>query len=457
MRVVGYATSWSGTADAIQYSKLTHINYAFLLPNSDGSIQAIDNPAKLQAIVGSGHANGVKVLISVGGWMNGDPSPFVNLSGNGTARANFVNNLVNFVNQYGLDGVDIDWEAPTSATAGSFNNLMNDLANAMHSRGKLLTAAVTAFGGGADPIPSSVFGMVDFLNAMDYDNNNYDHSTYASAVTTLDYWSGRGLSLSKVSLGVPFYSHPGLYTFAQLLSMGASPNSDTWNGQGYNGIPTIQSKTNLCFDRGAGGIMMWELSQDATGANSLLSAIDQVVKQRGPQIALAVYYLQNVGNTGIALQGTGDPYLNGSGQYVGGCNEVAVTPYNKNAQQQWSILPLGNGQYNIDNTSSHQWLQATGDPYHPHGGGNVAGCDKVAITPASGSNSQQVWLIAQTQPGGGWTIGSPANSQYLHATGDTYWSNLNQSYVSGCYQTAGVPYSWGVSTVREWYITWYRN
>src|SRR4051794_28926409 len=91
-KVVGYATSWSGTAASIQYTKVTHINYAFLLPNSDGSVQAIDNPTKLQSIVSSAHANGVKVLISVGGWMNGDPSPFVNLSGNATSRQNFVNN-----------------------------------------------------------------------------------------------------------------------------------------------------------------------------------------------------------------------------------------------------------------------------------------------------------------------------------------------------------------------------
>jgi len=301
--VVGYTTSWSGSVDTIQYGKVTHLNYSFLLPNSDGSVQAIDNPSKLQSLVSTSHGNGVKVLISVGGWMNGDPSPFVNLSGNGTARANFVNNLVNFVNQYGLDGVDIDWEVPTSDTSTLYGTLMSDLARAMHSRGKLLTSAVTASGGGADPIPGSIFNLVDWLNIMDYDQNNFDHSTYASAVTALDYWNGRGLPPSKAVLGVPFYSHPGSYTYAQLLSMGASPNSDTWNGQGYNGIPTIQSKTNLCFDRGAGGIMMWELAQDTTDSNSLLSAIDQVVKQRQitfTQWADAHFNAQQLANPAIS-------------------------------------------------------------------------------------------------------------------------------------------------------------
>ena len=338
IRVVGYATSWSGDAGSIQYTKLTHINYAFLLPNSNGSTQAIDNPGKLQTIVGSAHANGVKVLISVGGWMNGDPSPFVNLSANGTARANFVNNMVNFVNQYGLDGVDIDWEAPTSTTSGYYNSLMSDLASAMHSRGKLLTSAVTAYGGGADPIPSSTFGSVDWLNIMDYDNNNYDHSTYASAVTSLDYWNNRGLPAAKAVLGVPFYSHPSSYTFAQLVSMGADPNADTWNGQGYNGIATIKAKTNLVFDRNAGGIMMWEMAQDATGVNSLVSAIDQVVKQRGGGTNTTPYFMIVNKYSGKCLDLIGGDTSNGA--------RINQWTYDYNGpNQRWAILPTPQGNH----------------------------------------------------------------------------------------------------------------
>ncbi|MET7403916.1 glycoside hydrolase family 18 protein, partial [Dactylosporangium sp. NPDC005572] len=109
---VGYMPSWAGSATAIQYSKLTHINYAFVLPNSNGSLQGLDNPSKLQQIVSLGHAAGVKVSIAVGGWNDGNDSGFEGLAGNATARTAFVNNIVNLVNQYNLDGVDIDWEYP---------------------------------------------------------------------------------------------------------------------------------------------------------------------------------------------------------------------------------------------------------------------------------------------------------------------------------------------------------
>ena len=64
-RVIGYMPSWAGDVNAVQYSKLTHINYAFLLPTATGGIQGIDNPSKLQSLVSLAHSNGVKVKISV--------------------------------------------------------------------------------------------------------------------------------------------------------------------------------------------------------------------------------------------------------------------------------------------------------------------------------------------------------------------------------------------------------
>jgi hypothetical protein len=444
VKVVGYATSWSGAAADIQYSKITHINYAFLLPNSDGSVQAIDNPVKLQSIVSSAHASGVKVMISVGGWMNGDPSPFVNLSGNATSRQNFVNNVVNFTNQYGLDGVDIDWEHPTSATSGLYGTLMNQLASALHGQGKSLSSAVV-FGGAADPIPSSIFGSVDWLNVMDYDNNNFDHSTYASAVSALDYWSGRGLPAAKTNLGVPFYSHPASYTFAQLLSMGADPNADVWNGQGYNGIATIKAKTNLVFDRGAGGIMIWELGQDATGANSLVSAIDSVVKQRQGTTNTQAYFMIVNQGSGKALDLIAGNTANGANtnqwsyDYNGPNQRWALQPtsdgahfkliswvsgkavsvannstsnsaqlwawdYNNDPSQQWDLVDAGNGWYNIKNVRSSLLMDVDG--------GSTADNAKVQQYANTNSGAQR-WRL---QPWGTYSIRA-ASGRYVCVQG----------------------------------------
>ena len=316
-RVIGYVPSWAGNVADVQYSKLTHINYAFLLPTATGGLQPIENPAKLQSLVSTAHANGVKVLISVGGWNNGDDSGFESIGANATYRNTFVTNLVNFASQYNLDGVDIDWEYPDAgASATNYAALMQQLSTAMHSRGKLLTAAVVSTGGAG--VPSSVFGYVDFLNLMAYDANNFDHSTYDYAVQSINYWRGRGLPANKTVLGVPFYGRPSWESYAQLLARGASPNADVFNGVGYNGIPTIKSKTNLAFDQ-ASGIMIWELSQDAIGANSLLTAINQVVVQRSgttppPTTGITIQAEAFSAMSGVQTEGTTDT---GGGQNVG--------------------------------------------------------------------------------------------------------------------------------------------
>jgi chitinase len=278
--VIGYTTYWSGAADDIAFDKLTHVNYAFALPNPDGSLHPLDNPAKLRSLVERGKKSNVQVFISVGGWMNGDPGPFVKLTADSASRKIFIRSLTDLLDQYALDGVDIDWEHPTPATSELYETLMGELSDALHSRGKKLTSAVVGHAGGGDAIPARVFDAVDWLNVMAYDLNKFDHSTYDQALAAVAYWRKRGLPASKLVLGVPFYGKPSEQSFAKLVSLGADPNADVWQDQGYNGLATIRRKTNLCFDRGLGGIMMWELAHDTPGEHSLLGAIDEMVKKR---------------------------------------------------------------------------------------------------------------------------------------------------------------------------------
>ncbi|KAA2240419.1 T9SS type A sorting domain-containing protein [Chitinophaga agrisoli] len=350
-KVIGYIPSWGNVdLNAVQYTKLTHINYAFILPNTNGTLQGLPDPGRLQTIVSRGHAAGVKVMISVGGWNNGNDGGFHGLAANSGSRTTFVNALVNLVNQYNLDGVDIDWEYPDPNTqsANDYVTLMTQLSTAMHSRSKLLTAAIVAQGGTGGGILSSVFPVVDFLNIMAYDADGPNHSTYNYAQTSLSYWRNRGLSKEKAVLGVPFYSRPNWYPYWQLLQMGASPNSDSFNGEGYNGIPTMKNKTNLAFDNG-GGVMIWELSNDVSGANSLLSAIHDVVVQRGgggnppTQPGNAP-----IGQT-IWLQGF-------NGQYVTSENGVAPMMCDRPTVQGWEqflVVDAGGGKIALSNQGKY--------------------------------------------------------------------------------------------------------
>ena len=279
-RIVGYTTSWAGNPEQIDYSRVTHLNYSFAIPTSNGGIQPIENTGKLNTLVRLAHARGVKVLIAVGGWELGDgggnDARFVALASTANGRRNFVNNVIRIINQHDLDGVDIDWEYPEPVNGrpdGNFTALMSELSDAMRSRGKLLTAAVNASAWAADGIAREVFDKVDFLNIMAYDGDaGAGHSPYSYAEGAMNYYLGRGLPASKAVLGVPFYARPSWESYATLVSQGANANNDTHNGNFYNGINTIKAKAKLAKRRGS-GIMIWTVDQDVKGNLSLLKAI----------------------------------------------------------------------------------------------------------------------------------------------------------------------------------------
>lgn len=277
-RVVAYATDAIVPA-TIPFDKLTHINYAFLLPNPDGTFQALLNTWMLGQLVSLAHQHHVKVLVSVGGW--GLDTQFEALSANPASRKTFVQGLVTIVGQYQFDGADIDWEYPDPGSSSqNFLALMQDLRIAL-PKDKLLTAAVVALGEHAPGIPAESFKLMDFVNIMAYDNEGAEHSSFDYAQSALDYWLGRGLSPQKLTLGVPFYARPTEIPFSKIVQADQSAAQlDTTTYAGihinYNGIPTIQKKTRLAMQL-AGGIMFWKLEDDTSGDLSLVSAIHQVV------------------------------------------------------------------------------------------------------------------------------------------------------------------------------------
>jgi chitinase len=275
-RIIAYATD--GIIETlIPYDQLTHINYSFLTPNADGTFNPIVNSWKLKKIVETGHARDVQVLISVGGW--GWDAQFEEMAADPESRGAFVRNLKAFVDEYQLDGADIDWEYPDPGeSAQNFLALISELRAAMP--GKLITTAVVAYGDEYGlGVPAETFEMFDFVNVMTYAGS--DHGTMEQFNKGLEYWSSRGLPSEKIVLGVPFYSEPGGISFAKLTKNDpASARVDAFEYigalQNYNGIPTIQSKTRIAMEK-SGGIMFWALDHDAQGEYSLVEAIYQIV------------------------------------------------------------------------------------------------------------------------------------------------------------------------------------
>jgi len=297
-KVIAYIPNWidlNSFSTAIQYSKLTHINIAFENPDTNGYLTFNSGS---NTIINAAHAQNVKVFVSLGGGSISEGGAirdnYFNLITPGNRTA-FIQKIYDYVLAHNFDGVDVDLEGP--AINGDYGGFVIALANKLHSGGKQITAALSEGYGGAN-VPSSTFAAYDWINIMAYDAtgpwntaNPGPHSPYSMAVNQFNYWTGRGLPASKAIIGVPFYGYgfgasanQGI-SYANIIAQypGAENQDQVGNTIYYNGIPTIKAKTTFAIQN-AGGVMIWELSQDAVGSKSLLTAINQVITGSQPPV-----------------------------------------------------------------------------------------------------------------------------------------------------------------------------
>ncbi len=127
-KVICYFTNWAiyrpGTgkfgAEDIDPSLCSHIIYGFSTLNGwESTMQVFDSWAdtdeyghKLYAKVTALRSKGIKVLIGLGGWNDSLGSKYSVLVNNPSARKKFVRAAVQFIEKYGFDGLDLDWEYP---------------------------------------------------------------------------------------------------------------------------------------------------------------------------------------------------------------------------------------------------------------------------------------------------------------------------------------------------------
>jgi GH18 family chitinase len=288
-RIVGYFPSWSGDPERVQYRALTHVCYAFVAATKDGSTYPIEREEKLYRVMALAHAAGAKVLLSLGGGEEGAADSLARISSDPLLTERFVGRLLDLISRYNLDGIDLDWEFPTEETKLGYASFVHAIAQALHAAGKELSIAVSGDSLHGRFFLDGVFEDADFLNIMAYDDGfgappGRNHSSYSFASGSLDYWIGeRGVPRAKAVLGVPFYGRSladrrsiSYYRIHELYRRSSS--ADEEGNYGYNGFDTIRAKAvNLARYRG-GGIMIWQLNQDANGEDSLLNAIFDAVK-----------------------------------------------------------------------------------------------------------------------------------------------------------------------------------
>ncbi|KAL4770196.1 hypothetical protein BDW60DRAFT_224434 [Aspergillus nidulans var. acristatus] len=342
-RTIGYYEGWASTRSCdkrlpsdIDIEPLTHLNFAFaffhpttfqVLPMSAGDEALYPQFTALKSKKPS-----LKTWIAVGGWSFNDAtnSPntqtaFSDMAGSAANRQTFIASLRHFMQTWGFDGVDIDWEYPGADDRGGIDA---DTANFV----KLVRDMKDAFGseyGISVTLPASYWylrgfdlqGMaahVDFFNIMTYDihgvwdaDNKHTgpyvrpHTNITEIKQGLDLlwrndvdpaqvnfglgWYGRSFTLKDPSCNKPecIFAYggkagectksSGTLSNAEIQRIiakhGLTPTVDadamvkwiTWDNDqwvSYDDGETIQMKINEASKLCLGGVLIWAVDQD---------------------------------------------------------------------------------------------------------------------------------------------------------------------------------------------------
>ncbi|MDQ6419609.1 glycosyl hydrolase family 18 protein [Paenibacillus sp. LHD-117] len=270
---VTYYTSWSLSEEGrnfkptdIDVSQITHINYAFAdlcwRKYGSGPAECQNKDVPLQSgyvydgevIIGDPEFDLVnfesfaaiketdphlKLLVSVGGWSWSNN--FSNMAASEVTRRAFADSAVKFIREYGLDGLDIDWEYPVEGGEEgnvhspdddiNFTKMMHALREAFDAAGSedgryyLITIASAQgdnFVVNADLANSSQY--LDFINIMAYDysgswellahhnaplyydkNHPRESAARANVSGGVNGHLGGGVPAHKLVMGIPFY------------------------------------------------------------------------------------------------------------------------------------------------------------------------------------------------------------------------------------------------------------
>jgi spore germination protein YaaH len=183
-------------------------------PSSSGGLRH-GNDARDATLVSLARDKSVLVIPTVHNVVTGaDPVPGILRSP--SARARHIEAIVNEVLTYNSDGIDIDYEFLDSSLRDEYTAFIVDLAENLHSQGKLVTIAVHAkdcdrCGLGAYQDWETLGKVVDRLRIMTYD---YHWRGGGPGPVAPLYWVNRVAAYAKevvdpakVVIGVPFYGY----------------------------------------------------------------------------------------------------------------------------------------------------------------------------------------------------------------------------------------------------------
>lgn len=277
---IGYIPFYKvNMVESLDFEGLTHLNIAFANPDEYGNLHT--KTYNYSPIVEKAHSHGVDVYISLaGGGLPKDLSEQWETLMNPSNRSWFISKIKEYVLRNGLQGADMDLEwGDVNKYYSDFVQEMKDTFDVYELGLTVALPAVKRF----SPITDEALDAFDWINMMVYDargpwnpNNPGQHSSLDFALQAIEFWKDQGIPAERLVLGVPFYGYDfsdkkSIHSvhYAEMIALSArNAYRDQKGLVYYNGINTILAKLKIAYSE-LGGIMMWELGQDAPNAFSL--------------------------------------------------------------------------------------------------------------------------------------------------------------------------------------------
>ena len=301
-----------------QLDRLTHVLPMIGVDSSTYTISKwnTNRLSWFESLVNRAHQKGVQVIISVSDVSENKFVPATNSQN----RPNFVKDIVKFVQEKNLEGVDINWERPgrgagtdTAKIITEWKQciaLLDTLKGLLPCKRISITIAsspptsdryiVNSPKSPIPPIPAQIWSAVDAIHLMTYDGESGwpTHSDAGVSNTRIDEWENwgtpRNLDKKKLFVACAFYGwHPVVgnlnggskVTYADIIL-----NGSACANLGDN-TTSVATKVNHCYNNGYGGVMIYELGRDipdATNPNSLLYATWAANTAKGGYPAIAI-------------------------------------------------------------------------------------------------------------------------------------------------------------------------
>jgi len=303
----------------IDFSAVTHLMVGRARPLADGSvttdfdIDAVNGPLWAQSAVDAAHGAGRRAILMVGGageidgWRSAAAAAH---------RATFVANLLAVVDEFGFDGLDLDWEPLEDGDRADFLALAEALRGARPSL--LLTVPIgwmnSNFADPPDPYWGQIAPLFDRFDVMTYDmagpwdgwESWHNSALYGETPTTpssvassVAFYLASGVPAARLGVGIAFYGYcwqgvtaphqlggsiaasDGTMSYATIIDNYYSPSLRVWdttarvpylsstpplgdagcNFVSYEDAESIAEKGALVRAQGLGGTIIWTISQ----------------------------------------------------------------------------------------------------------------------------------------------------------------------------------------------------